>query len=1122
MIFSRLPLYWRKAIGRILTTSAVVFSLLLASVTPSFAAGGETGNVNGTIHDNTGKAVAGATINLASPSGSFKQETNVQGFFQFLGVPVDSYTISVQAKGFQPFGQPGVTVTGGITTPVGVLVLAPSGLRTIARVASRSPANAFQPNITVPQFTVSGQTLLATQGKQANNNESAVLLAVPGFQLDKGAMGASMMGGGGLILEGSNTDQIHYQFDGVDFTDPGFTRSANNAFFNGISSVQVVPGAGDPSQGNSGAGVVNLVAKRGTYPASGLVDAELLNRPFLHQLNLQYGIATPSGRFSDFVSFFGLNQAFQYGPWGAPAAESGSPVNGVSSNLNNSYEQTQDFVNNFVYKFGKDNAQSLQALYFNHYDNIYGDYGGIPLYFGNYAPDALSIDQFTASNFGSLPNLTNAQIQSIIGPDPGQGRNLTGLANNQVLIPDTSTLLKFEYDNAFNATTDLQLRYFVSHVLNGTSFTSPSTFGPGSFAPLVDQTAGGSRTGANFELTKQADPHNLLTLSGSFEFNRPNFGTVSPDLGFRALGPNVDLFLKPPNPNAPVGPGNPCPVDVSVNPTACYLQQYFYTQGGTPSVPPLTLNSYELQQQYGLGIRDQIQVNSRLRLDLGARYDRLSNGFGPNLFNQDENVQPVPGSPATYYVNNYAFVDKPHFLEPRAAINFRITPNDSVSGSYGESINLPGGGELASPESFASFERFTSIPVCATAAPGNACGGAATPFIPFTLSNPVTTPATCFPTIPFAVGANASTAPSYNGSVGKNLQLGKPCANFGQLLYNAGDLYYAEVSAIQPAVFQNFDFSYSHGFSNGSGLKIEPFYRRGYNVQLTSAPLIYNPATGTSAPGSLSNEPFGKVHATGVNVQYTLPDRPYGLSGFVTASYLNEFINTPAVSANFGQDFEPFVNPAAFAVNNFYRAGFVSPFTGRIGLSYKTKSGFRVNPVLSVNDGYPYNEGLTTPQFYNFTAGNPIGINVPNTNLTEQYTGQFAPQYVDPANPGDVFKPNIAATRGTSESLGSLLSRPQVTGDLTLEYSPPKSRSTFGVQVLDLFNNEYYAVPSLNPYYQPVTGGIAGPLTGQGSTAVAYPGSTALVQKYSSPYSPYNVNAAGVPTNFRFYFQYAL
>jgi hypothetical protein len=1106
------------ALPQFVIALCALVAIVATSVAPAFAAGGETGDLNGTVRDNNAKAIVGATVAVASPSGSYKQTTNAQGFFQFLGLPVDTYTISVEAKGFESLGQPGINVTGGITTSLGTVKLTPvGGLRTIGRVTARSPASAFQPNITIPQFTVSGQTLLATQGKAANSDESAVLLAVPGFELDK-----SM----NLVLEGSLTDQIHYQFDGVDFTDPGFTRSDNQSFFNGVSTVQIVPGAGDPSQGNAGAGVVNLIAKRGTYPGTGLLDIETLSAPFTHQLNFSYGLASPNGRFSDYVSFFGLNEGFQYGPVGAPAAETGSPVNGASSVLNPSYANSQDFLNNFVYKFGKNNSQSLQVMYLNDYSTVYSDIGGVPLYFGNYAPDALSIDQYTASNFGTLPNLTDAEIQSIIGKDPGEGSQLNQLVNNLPVSSNTSTLLKFEYDNAFNATTFLQTRYFVSHALQGIGFSAPSQFGPGSFAPLVDQTAGGSRAGSNFELTKQAGSHNLLTLSGSFEFNRPNFGSVAPDLGFRALGPDVAAFLKPPDPDAPVSAGNPCPVSTAINPTACYLQQFFYTKGGTPPVPPLDLNSNEMQDQYGLGLRDQIQVNPKLRFDVGARYDLISNGFGSNLLGQDEDVQAVPGSPSTYYINNYPFVQQPHFLEPRVAGNFRITPFDSISASYGESINLPGGGEIASPRSDASLGAFASIPVCATAAAGNACGGIATPWVPFSLGNPLATPATCFPTIPFPIGATASSGPSYKGTVGGSkptLQLGKPCPSYEQLLFDAGDLYYPEVTAIQPAVFQNFDFSYSHGFRNGSGLKIEPYYRRGYDVQLTTAPLIYNPATGTSAPGSLSSEPYGKDYTTGLNLEYTLPDRLVGLSGFVTASYINEFVNTPAVAANFGQDFEPFVNPAAFATNNLYRAGFVSPFTGRIGLSYRTKGGLRVNPVLSVNSGYPYNEGLTTPQFFTFgTSGTPTGINVPNTNLTEQYTGEFAPQFVDPVNPGSIFNPNIAASRGTQESIGSLLSRPQVEGDLTVEYSKPRSRTTVGVQILDLFNNQYYSVPSINPYYEPVTSGVAGPLTGQGLTAVAYPGSTALVQKYSYPYGAYNIDATGVPTNFRLYVQYAL
>ena len=159
-----------------------------------------------------------------------------------------------------------------------------------------------------------------------------------------------------------------------------------------------------------------------------------------------------------------------------------------------------------------------------------------------------------------------------------------------------------------------------------------------------------------------------------------------------------------------------------------------------------------------------------------------------------------------------------------------------------------------------------------------------------------------------------------------------------------------------------------------------------------------------------------------------------------------------------------------------YRAGFVSPFTTNLGIAYKTKSGFRINPVVHFNVGYPYNAGLITPYFSNLYGA----INVPNTNLTDQFGAGGAPQYIDPANPGSIAKPIVSATRGTPEtpSGGGELSKPQLTADMTLEYTPPGSRATFGFQVLDMFDNEYYGTPSVNQAYYPVTTGRYGATDG--------------------------------------------
>jgi hypothetical protein len=154
-------------------------------------------------------------------------------------------------------------------------------------------------------------------------------------------------------------------------------------------------------------------------------------------------------------------------------------------------------------------------------------------------------------------------------------------------------------------------------------------------------------------------------------------------------------------------------------------------------------------------------------------------------------------------------------------------------------------------------------------------------------------------------------------------------------------------------------------------------------------------------------------------------------------------------------------------------------------------------------------------------------VNVPNTNVTN--SGQLggsagATTYVDPQNPGSITNPNVAATRGTPESAsaGGFLSPQSLTANLSIEYSPPRSRSTFGVYVSNLFNN-VYGIPAINPRYQPVATGLSGPLSGQTAGVVLFP--TSGFADFSAARfgtSPYLINPSVQPREVRFYYVLSL
>ena len=65
-----------------------------------------------------------------------------------------------------------------------------------------------------------------------------------------------------------------------------------------------------------------------------------------------------------------------------------------------------------------------------------------------------------------------------------------------------------------------------------------------------------------------------------------------------------------------------------------------------------------------------------------------------------------------------------------------------------------------------------------------------------------------------------------------------------------------------------------------------------------------------------------------------------------------------------------------------------------------------------------------------------------------------------------MFHPNIAASRGTPENntAGGQLTNSRINTDISFEYNRPKTRSTFGVLVSNVFSNS--TGPRLNARYQ--------------------------------------------------------
>ena len=82
--------------------SIVLLFVLAVSTVAGFAQAGTTG-VSGTVKDQNGGAVPGATVKITNSATSFERSTttNADGSFSILGVPPATYRMEISATGFK-------------------------------------------------------------------------------------------------------------------------------------------------------------------------------------------------------------------------------------------------------------------------------------------------------------------------------------------------------------------------------------------------------------------------------------------------------------------------------------------------------------------------------------------------------------------------------------------------------------------------------------------------------------------------------------------------------------------------------------------------------------------------------------------------------------------------------------------------------------------------------------------------------------------------------------------------------------------------------------------------------------------------------------------------------------
>jgi Carboxypeptidase regulatory-like domain len=255
----------RPAACRTLASFACGFLLLISCCVAASAQSG-TSAVRGTITDQQGNAVAGATVTLSDAARSFSrtQTTNEEGAYAFTSVPPGKYELSAEAKGFKKAVISDVAALVSATADVNVH-LEVGNVSEVVSVAGASDAIVNRTDATIGNNFTERQIL---QLPLEARNVAGLLSLQPGvtFFGNVDPQGATSDYRNGSV-NGGKSDQSNVTLDGVDVNDQQNQSAFTSVLRVTLDSVQefrVTTTNPNAEQGRSSGAQVSLVTRSGT------------------------------------------------------------------------------------------------------------------------------------------------------------------------------------------------------------------------------------------------------------------------------------------------------------------------------------------------------------------------------------------------------------------------------------------------------------------------------------------------------------------------------------------------------------------------------------------------------------------------------------------------------------------------------------------------------------------------------------------------------------------------------------------------------------------------------------------------------------------------------------------
>lgn len=240
----------------------ILLTLLFLSSVGFVLAQSTTGSISGTVSDEKQAIIAGASVTVRNVDTGISRtaQTDGEGRFRFVNLPVGAYQVTIEAANFSKYVQTGITLVVNQDAVIEATLKAGNVQETVTITENASVLN----TTTAEVSTRFDEKRLSELPIATNRNVFNVLLSVPGVsQLSSGQTGFA--NGLSFSSNGGRLRSNNFMLDGQDINDPsvsGGQLGLNNP--DAIQEVRIVTNQFLPEYGRNSGSVVNFIGKSGT------------------------------------------------------------------------------------------------------------------------------------------------------------------------------------------------------------------------------------------------------------------------------------------------------------------------------------------------------------------------------------------------------------------------------------------------------------------------------------------------------------------------------------------------------------------------------------------------------------------------------------------------------------------------------------------------------------------------------------------------------------------------------------------------------------------------------------------------------------------------------------------